>query len=79
MITRQEIRDFVDIRNRCDNQRDYLDGSLNRMHLATTYEELEEWYDWSKINLRELDKLLHQKVQFMTEHSEQKEGGEDVH
>lgn len=77
MITRQDASCFADIRNMCDNQRDYLDGSLNRMHLATTYEELEEWYVWSKIHLRELDKLLHQKVQFIVEHSKQKEGGEE--
>lgn len=76
MITRQEASYFADIRERCDNQRDYLNGALNRMHLATTYEELEEWYGWSKIHLRELDKLLHQKVQFIVEHSERKEGGE---
>lgn len=72
MITRQEANEFTDIRNRCDNQRNILDGALNRMHLAKTYEELEEWYDWSKIHLRELDKLLHQKVQFMVEHSKEK-------
>ena len=71
MITRQEANEFRLISDRCDNQRDILDGSLNRMHLAKTYEELEEWYDWSKIHLRELDKLLHGKVQFMVEHSEQ--------
>lgn len=76
MITRQEVIDFAEIRNRCDNQRNTLDGALNRMHLAKTYEELENWYEWSKIHLRELDKLLHQKVQFMVEHSEQKGGAE---
>ena len=72
MITRQEASEFAEIRNSCDNQRDILGGSLNRMHLAKTYEELEEWYDWSKIHLRELDKLLHEKVQFMVEHSKEK-------
>ena len=76
MITRQEANELRIIIDECDNQRDILDGALNRMHLAKTYEELEEWYDWSKIHLRELDKKLHQKVQFMVEHSAQK-GGED--
>ena len=72
MINRQEANEFRLISDSCDNQRDILDGSLNRMHLAKTYEELEEWYDWSKIHLRELDKLLHEKVQFMVEHSKEK-------
>lgn len=76
MVTRQEANEFRLIVEECDNQRDTLDGALNRMHLAKTYEELEEWYDWSKIHLRELDKKLHQKVQFMVEHSAQ-QGGED--
>ena len=76
MITRQEANEFRLISDDCDNQRDTLDGALNRMHLAKTYEELENWYDWSKIHLRELDKNLHRKVQFMVEHSAQ-QGGED--
>lgn len=77
MLTRQEANEFRLIFDECDNQRNVLDGALNRMHLAKTYEELENWYDWSKIHLRELDKLLHRKVQFIVEHSEQKEGGEE--
>lgn len=76
MLTRQEANEFRTIIEECDNQRNTLDGALNRMHLAKTYEELEEWYDWSKIHLRELDKKLHQKVQFMVEHSAQ-QGGEE--
>lgn len=76
MLTRQEANESRLIFNDCDNQRDILDGALNRMQLAKTYEELEEWYDWSKIHLRELDKKLHQKVQFMVEHSAQQEGEE---
>lgn len=75
MKTRQEANEFRIIIEECNNQRDTLNGALNRMHLAKTYEELEEWYDWSKIHLRELDKKLHQKVQFMIEHSTQ-QGGE---
>lgn len=71
MLTRQEANDFRLIVEECNNQRNILDGALNRMHLAKTYEELEEWYDWSKIHLRELDKKLHQKVQFMVEHNTQ--------
>ena len=76
-VTRQEANEFRLISDDCDNQRDILDGALNRMHLAKTYEELENWYDWSKIHLRELDKLLHRKVQFLTEHSKQGKGGEE--
>ena len=72
MITKQEVNEFRLISDECDNKRSILDGALNRMRLAKTYEELENWYDWSKIHLRELDGLLHQKVQFMIEHSEQK-------
>lgn len=72
MITRQETNELRLILDDCDNQRNILDGALNRMHLAKTYEELENWYDWSKIHLRELDKKLHQKVQFMIEHDKQK-------
>ena len=76
MITRQEANELKLILEDCDNQRDILNGALNRMHLAKTYEELENWYSWSKIHLRELDKRLHQKVQFMVEHSPQ-QGGEE--
>lgn len=72
MLNREEAKNINDLRNRCDNQRDYLDGALNRMHLATTYEELEEWYDWSRVHLRELDKLLHQKLQFLDELKQKK-------
>lgn len=76
MVTRQAANEFRLIFDDCDNQRNILNGALNRMHLAKTYEELEEWYDWSKIHLRELDKKLHQKVQFMVEHNVPK-GGEE--
>lgn len=62
MITKQEANELRIIIDECNNQRDTLDGALNRMHLAKTYEEL--------------DKKLHQKVQFMVEHSAQ-QGGED--
>lgn len=71
MMTRQEANEFRLISDDCDNQRGILDGALNRMHLAKTYEELENWYDWSKIHLGELDEILHKKVQFMVEHSAQ--------
>ena len=75
MITSQEANELNLLRDECDNGRKILDGALNRMHTATTYEELENWYEWSKIHLRELDKLLHRKVQFRIELSE-KESGE---
>ena len=75
MKTKQEVDEFRLIINKCDNQRDHLDGSLNRMHLAKNYDELREWYNWSKVHLIELGKLLSQKVQFIVEHSAQKEEG----
>lgn len=72
IITRLDAENYRELVNICETTRGHLDGALNRMHLATTYEELEEWYEYSKMHLRELDKVLCNKVQFIIEHSEEK-------